>query len=268
MKFKSLLTVIGTLALWAMLTSTLRNPNNPPLGNTGAPSETTCAKAGCHINAGTLTGSVSLSGLPDTVRPSQTYQITLTHTSNAVKAGFQLTCLDASNAKCGNLTAGTGSNTGNFSSRQYIRQSTPKFLSGGSTSWTFSWTAPATLAADSLRFYFVSLASNNNGNNSGDNVLKSSKKVIFSATSASHEPDDASLVRMYPNPAVQLVQVELATSAPAQLTLYDASGKAVLDTALLQASNRLDVSTLPRGTYLAKIRIGQRLVTRQLVVGK
>lgn len=268
MTSKSFLTIIGVLALWGVLTSTLRNPNNPPLGNTGAPSETTCAKAGCHANAGTFTGSVILSGLPDTVTPNQTYLLTLTHTSNAVKAGFQLTCLDATNAKCGTLTAGAGSNVGNFSSRQYVRQSMPKFLSGGITSWTFSWTAPATLAADSLRFYFVSLASNNNGNNSGDNVLKSSKKVIFSATSSSHEPDDASLVRMYPNPAVQLVQVELTTAASGQLTLYDASGKAVLDTLLLQPTNQLDVSALPRGIYLAKIRIGQRLVTRQLVVGR
>ncbi|MEO6040037.1 MAG: choice-of-anchor V domain-containing protein, partial [Saprospiraceae bacterium] len=129
MKFKSLLTLFGCVALWGMLTSTLRNPNNPPLGNTGAPSETTCQKSGCHASVGNFTGTVSLSGLPDTVAPDQTYMVTLTQTSNAVKAGFQLTCLDAANTKCGTLTAGAGSSLGTLSSRQYVRQSAAKTLS-------------------------------------------------------------------------------------------------------------------------------------------
>ena len=267
MKFKSTFFFLGTLMVWGLLTSTLRNPNNPPLGNTGAPNETTCAKSGCHLNPGSITGTVSLSGLPDTVTPNQTYMITLTNTSTAVKAGFQLTCLDATNTKCGTLTAGTGSNTGNFSNRQYVRQSTPKNLSGGSTSWTFSWKAPATLAVDSIHFYFVSLAANGNGNNSGDNVLKSSKKVILAATSASHEPDDAALVQLYPNPAVRFVQIKLPTVSEAALTLYDAAGKIMLQKTL-NSDNQLDVSELPRGIYLAKIQVGTKTVTRQLVVGK
>ena len=200
MKFKSFFSILGTIALWGLLTSTLRNPNNPPLGNTGAPNETTCAKSSCHLNPGSITGTVSISGIPDTVTPNQTYQITLTNTSTAVKAGFQLTCLDAANMKCGNLIATPGNNVGNFSNRQYVRQSTPKFLSGGSASWTFSWKAPATLPEDSIKFYFVSLAANNNGNNGGDNVLRSTKKVILRATSASREPDEAALVQSVSQP--------------------------------------------------------------------
>lgn len=267
MTFKSSLTIFGSIALWGMLTSTLRNPNNPPLGNTGAPSETTCQKSGCHASVGTFTGTVNLSGLPDTVTANQTYMVTLTQTSNAVKGGFQLTCLDASNAKCGTLTAGTGSNVGTFSSRQYVRQSTPKVLSGGSASWTFSWKAPATLAADSLRFYFVSLAANGNGNNSGDVVLKSSKKIILGATSASHEPDNAALVQLYPNPAVLFVQIKLPTVSHGALSLYNAAGALVLEKEL-NSDNQLDISGLPRGIYLAKILIGEKVVSRQLVVGR
>ncbi len=268
MTFKSTLSVLGILSVWAVLTSTLRNPNNPPLGNTGAPNETTCAKSGCHLNPGSITGMVAISGLPDTVTPNQTYQITLTNTSTAVRAGFQLTCLDANNMKCGNLVPSTGNNVGNLSNRQYIRQSTPKLLTNGSTSWTFGWTAPATLsAADSIKFYFVSLAANNNGNNGGDNVLKSSKKVILKTTSASHEPDDAALVQLYPNPAAQFVQIKLPTVNEAVLTLYDAAGKVVLQKTL-SGDNQLDISALPRGSYLAKILVGGKLVTRQLLVGK
>ena len=63
MTFKSLLSIFGMVAIWGLLTSTLRNPNNPPLGNTGAPSETTCQKSGCHSSVGNYIGTVSLSGI-------------------------------------------------------------------------------------------------------------------------------------------------------------------------------------------------------------
>ncbi len=266
MKFKSLLSIIGMIAVWGMLTSTLRNPNNPPLGNTAAPGETTCQKSGCHANVGNFTGTVSISGVPDTVLPNQTYTITLTQASNAIRGGFQLTCLDASNVKCGTLTAGTGTSIGTLTGRQYIRQSTPKVLSGGVASWTFTWKAPATLVADSLRFYFVSLAANGDGTNSGDKVLIGQKKAIFGATSASHEPDEATLVQLYPNPAVRFVQIKLPTASMGALSLYNAAGTLVLERAL-NGDNKVDISALSSGIYLAKILVEGRLVTRQLVVG-
>ena len=118
---------------------------------------------------------------------------------------------------------------------------------------------------DSLHFYFVSLAANGNGNESGDKVLKSSKKIVFKATSASHEPDDAALVQMFPNPAVRFVQIKLPTVSGAALSLYNAAGKLVLEKEL-SGTNQLDVSNLPRGLYVAKILIGEKIVTRQLVV--
>ncbi len=266
MKFKSSLTIIALIAVWGMLTSTLRNPNNPPLGNTAAPGETTCQKSGCHVTVGNFTGTVSISGVPDTVLADQTYTITLTQASNAVRGGYQLTCLDAGNVKCGTLTAGTGSSIGTLSGRQYVRQSTPKVLSGGSAAWTFTWKAPATLAIDSLKFYYVSLAANGNGNNSGDKVLIGTKKVNFGATSASQEPVDAALVQLFPNPAVGFVQVKLPTVSNGVWSLYNAAGTLVQEKALF-GTNQLDVSALPRGLYVAKIQVGSQLISRQLVLG-
>jgi len=96
-------------------------------------------------------------------------------------------------------------------------------------------------------------------------VLKSSKKVVFKATSASHEPDDAALVQLYPNPAVRFVQVKLPTAGGA-LSLFNAAGTLVLEKELT-ANNQLDVSDLPKGMYLAKIMVGGKVLTRQLVVG-
>jgi hypothetical protein len=129
--------------------------------------------------------------------PNQSYTITLSNTSNAVRAGFQLTCLDAANAYAGTLTNGTGTSIGtsNSTGRKYIRQSSPKTLSGGSTSWTFTWKAPASAAENKCTFYFVSLCANGNGNNSGDKVLVANESVVLKAVSAANEPagDTASL---------------------------------------------------------------------------
>ena len=175
------LTTKATLCLatlWFSLSSTIKDPSNPPTGNTGAPNETTCAQAGCH-NGGTYVGTVAVTGLPDTVVANTTYTITLTNTSNAIRAGFQMVCLDALNAQCGTFTAGTGTSIGLVGSKQYVRQSQVKIMSAGSTSWTYTWKAPATLANSPITFYFVSLAANGDGGTSSDNVLKSSKAVRF-----------------------------------------------------------------------------------------
>lgn len=252
---------------WLLLTSL--EPNNPPTGKTGAPGETTCAQSGCH-NGGSYTGTVSLGGLPDTVVANQSYTLTLTNASNAVRAGFELTCLDAANVKCGTLTAGSGVNVTSASSRQYARQSSPKNLSNGSTFWTFTWKAPVTLATDSLQFYFVSLCANNNGNKNGDNVLLNTKKVHFkSATSAASDPATGLAVRIFPNPARDFVQVQLDDTSRGELCLFDVNGRCVQCNVLEGTDNRLPVDhCLPAGTYTAQIRIGQQVVTKSLVIAR
>lgn len=80
--------------LWFSLSSTIKDPSDPPMGNTGAPGETTCAQTGCH-SGGVYTGTVALTGVPDTVTANTSYTLTLTNTSNAPRAGFQLVCLDS-----------------------------------------------------------------------------------------------------------------------------------------------------------------------------
>ncbi len=263
MRIQPTLVFSALCGAWLLFTSL--DPNNPPTGKTGAPGETTCAQSNCHTG-GTFAGTVSISGIPDTVVANQSYSITLTNTSNAVKAGFQLTCLDASNAKCGTLTQASGVNVTTASSRQYARQSSPKTLSGGSTSWTFTWKAPATLAVDSLHFYFVSLCANGNGNRTGDNVLVSSHKVNFKTlTSAASDPVANQMVRLSPNPAREFVRVQLDEANAGEISLFDANGRKVLHSAL-ESDNQLNVSSLPAGIYTAEIRFGERVAVKRLMI--
>lgn len=265
MKNKTVLTAFALFVTWQFLTSSVRNPSNPPAGNTGAPGESTCAQSSCH-GGGNFTGTVSISGIPDTVIANQTYSITLTNMSNAAKAGFQLTCLDSLNIKCGSLINGSGTSTASSGGRQYIRHNAAKNLTGGAASWTFSWKAPASLSHDDIRFYFASLAANGNNSNTGDNVFTANKSVVFRTLTGSHDQaaQDA-LVKLYPSATTDVLHIDLIRYTGAQLTVFNLEGRQVLEQGLA-ATNLLNVSQLDKGMYVAKIHAKGLLVTKKFVV--
>lgn len=263
MKLKLTVFLLFPAAIFVALSSS-RNPNNPPTGRTGAPGESTCQASGCH-SGGSFTGSVEVTGVPDTIVAEQTYPLTLTNTSNAIRAGFQLTVLDGSNTKCGTLTTGTGCSLGNAGGRQYVRQSSPHILNNGATSWSFTWKAPAAVAGDSVHFYFVSLCANNNGSNSGDNVLVNSKTVVLpSLVSADGEVVVEDFLKIYPNPAQDFLTVEMPGEGT--FTMLDASGKTVLTTEVSR-SKLIDISHLRKGIYVASVASGDVLKTKIMVAG-
>ena len=151
--------------------------SGPPAGFTHAPGEFDCAE--CHLpppDAGT--GNIQINA-PQTYVPGQTYQITVTHANadpTRLRWGFQLTALDDSNSKAGNLQNMDGrtqvlDNQGPGSGRQYIEHtSSGTFINQqGGASWTFNWTAPATNVGP-VTFYVAGNQANNDGNTSGDYV--------------------------------------------------------------------------------------------------
>ena len=131
----------GTAILLALVVAVLSIPvmvyafgTNPPLGNTGAPGQGTCAS--CH---GTLTAG---SGV--TVTAPTTYTPGGAAVSMAVSipttGGFELAVLTQSgNAQAGTLAAGSTQDTVSTSGAiQYV------YSAAETTSWTFLWTPPAT----------------------------------------------------------------------------------------------------------------------------
>ena len=228
------------------------NPSNPPVASTGAPNESTCARSGCHTGTANFTGSVSISGVPATVVAGQTYAVTLTGTSNAIRSGFQLTCLDSTNVKCGNLVAGAGNNTTNSNGRQYVRQSSPKNYTNGSVSWSFNWTAPATLASPSIKFFYTCLAGNGNGDESGDRTLVGSFRTAFSTT-ATNEIEFKELANIYPNPVVHTLSLDLLKDEKAKYSIYNILGEEVLNGNVASPHNQIDCSKLNAGNYVLKL---------------
>jgi aldose sugar dehydrogenase len=151
--------------------------SGPPAGFTHAPGEFDCAE--CHLpqpDAGT--GNIQINA-PQAYVPGQTYQITVTHANadpTRLRWGFQLTALDDSNSKAGDLQSTDMrtqvlDNQGPGSSRQYIEHtSSGTFINQqGGASWTFNWTAPATNVGP-VTFYVAGNQANNDGNTSGDYV--------------------------------------------------------------------------------------------------
>ncbi len=263
MKIKSLLLYSFVLLVYIALTSSRYNPSNPPTGKTGAPSETTCVQSGCH-GGGSFVGTVSVSGIPDTILPNVTYDVTLTQTSNAARAGFELTPLDGLNAKAGTLTAGSGSSVTTASGRTYIRQNNPKTLSGGSTSWAFKWKSPAMCGNNLVTLWFSSLAANGNGGTSGDNVLVGSKSYVFTFPTATNEVSLNDAVNIYPNPASSSVNVFIPVES-AQFEMYNLDGKLSLKQSIAKKSN-IDVATLEKGIYITKITYDQKTITKKIIV--
>ncbi len=187
MKFKpsSPLAVAATLA--AALFLLAANPNNPPNGNTGAPFNNTCAQSGCHNPPNTaFNGTVVLSGLPASIQPNTTYPLTLTLTITAgapTKAGFQLVAVQGDNTNAGDLIVTNATQTGTETSggREYMEQRQPKVFSGGTLNWTFNWKSPVTCNGNTVKFYFVGLFANGNGNDTNDRTITASATYAFNA---------------------------------------------------------------------------------------
>lgn len=268
MKLRLLLAFLTASVIWILSVSTTRNPSNPPTPATNAPGEKTCSQqVGCHTG-GNFTGTIDITGINGAIVPGTTYDITVKLSSSCSRAGFMMTALDRANAKAGTFVAGTGSNvtTNNANQRQYVRQSAARTLSGGSTTWTYKWTAPTSLTSgDSVSFYTAVLAANGNGGTSGDNALAITKTFKFDASTSVGLNGQTTSFELYPNPAKSSVNVVLGGASQGTLSLYDLQGKLVKHQ-LVRNNEQVDVSALQPGVYTATLRTGKEAKTLKVVI--
>ncbi len=183
MRYRSLYTLLGVLFCTVLF---LSNSSNPPNARTGAPGDDGTCATGCH-GGGSYQGNLSISGIPTNIQAGQTYTVTLTATATVgspVVGGFQILALDESNSNVGDMIVTNGAETGTNSQggREYMEHRGAKNYSGNSVSWTFDWQAPNGPNDENITFWFVSVMANNNGQNSGDNVLMQTQTgTIFGA---------------------------------------------------------------------------------------
>jgi Reeler domain len=263
MKSNLLLITLLLAGLFVVTTSSMFNPQNPPVGNTAGPGENTCARSGCHTG-GTFTGTVKVTGLPDTVTPGTVYPITLTQTSNATRGGFQMTSMNSANTAAGTFATATGVSVGMGNSRQYARQSTPKTLAAGKAEWTFNWTAPATLTNPQIRFYFTTLMCNGNGNESSDNVVSGADTVLLRTTSASNDlPSEPWCQIAHQN---QQLRITLINTGKAALLVHSMNGSVQMQEQI-GADQAISTAHLASGIYVAQVTAGGKTETMKFFVG-
>lgn len=266
MLLKSIIILFTILFILFLFSGSMPEPSNPPTANTGAPGETACMLSGCH-NGGTFTGNVDITGVPDTVFVNQTYDVTITNRSNAVRSGFQLTVLDATNKFTGTLMQATGVSIGrdNSTGRSYARQSVAKFLTNGEASWSFKWKAPASIANENLTFYFSSLCANGDGNNGKDNSIKNTKTVILKLPTATNDLNSInSNTKILVQNGNLIIQDEQNRQAQ-DLTVISINGKPVLESFNL-LSNALQIPNSLHGFYIAQFKFGQELHSEKIFI--
>ena len=161
------------------------NAGGPPIGNTGAPGNSTCAQAGCHVgpNNPFSTGiSMDFGAGGSTYTPGgarRTWNMTV---PTASVYGFQITARrgsDERNTPGGTFTPGSGQAVlcadGDFRPVAGCRASTPiEYLEhDGSPLRTnpisIQWTPPATNIGD-IKIYVAANSANGNGQNTGDRI--------------------------------------------------------------------------------------------------
>ena len=232
---KQIVSSIFVLAIAVtFLNSTYKTAGGHP-SSTGAPGEMTCARTDCHADASLTYDSplqkFSFSNPANTYQTGKTYSIALELTKdNIEKFGFQIVAIDSAtqkNAGTWVLTEPSKMHIINgeapTADRKYITQSTAGATPAvkGKALWNFNWTAPAQNKG-TIIFYFVTNATNNNDQFTGDQLYLSNFKVRFAQTGSVKSLEK-------PKPTVSISNTHLLIS---QLTetirtveIYDIFGK-------------------------------------------
>ncbi|MFK7978374.1 MAG: choice-of-anchor V domain-containing protein [Saprospiraceae bacterium] len=148
---------------------------NPPNANTGAPGESNCTS--CHTSGNaSFDGGVTIQGLPEVIIPNTTYSLsvlTSVSTGSPARAGFQMVILDNANNNAGNFSnAGNSSRVMNQGGKSYFEHDgSLSFNATDTVAWTVEWTAPNTIASDSIKIYINSILGNGGG--SGNDLMVS-----------------------------------------------------------------------------------------------
>ncbi len=186
-----------------------------------------------------------------------TYEVSVSVTSSSTRHGFQLTAEDAANAKVGSFTAG--------SNNQVVNGGTHVTHTAGGTGdtvWTFEWTAPSTaVEGNEITFYTAVNATNANGGTSGDQVVKTS--VAYNLNSIGVADKDLLEMSIYPNPAVDVLNVSIDDYQDAQVQITDLTGKVVLTQAL--SSKEVNISHLNSGLYMLNVQSGNLQANAKLL---
>ncbi len=183
MKLKHIVPLCAMLVLLLMgaTGSAFAYSFGPPDERTGAPNEATCAMAGCHAsNELNLPGGSLMLTIPETYMPNEVYTIIVDLArAGQSRWGFEITALDANDAKAGTFELADEANTllTETNGKQYVKHNAPGTAKGTAdeNQWTVQWTAPD-VDIGPITFYAAGNAANDDGGATGDYIYTTSVK--------------------------------------------------------------------------------------------
>lgn len=276
--------VAGSIALFSFhknnsteikkFTNYHKSTSGSPGGKTGAPGDVTCTD--CHsgtVQSGVGMNTVTfadLSGQVTSYTPGQTYAVNVTMASNSTKNGFEIVALTPSNTQAGTVAAVDAINTKTVSSGGKTRI-THKTAGTAFTSWSFSWTAPATNVGD-VTFYLATNETNSN-NGSGGDVIYTSQHVIGSTAGISEVSEQIGVTAAYnaENTSIQLT-IDTKENGDAAVNIVDANGKSVQFEHLGKVNSGDNARTikldnqLPKGLYILHLNVNNNFTSKKVYI--
>jgi hypothetical protein len=232
--YSSLLLLGGT----AIFLTTTSSSN----GQMGA-STSGCGGGNCHGTTASNTTIAAITGLPLTGYVSGTaYSLTITVANiTKAKAGFDLSV-------SGGVMTTTEANTMIMSGTEFHHTS-PKAITGGLASWTFSWTAPS--GSSTVNFNIAGNAVDGTGTAANDEWNKISIPLI--AKPSSVNDISTSVCSIYPNPSFENLNVKTVNDMKeASFMIVSMNGSVLKANAVRMNAKEYSISTssLPVGNYV------------------
>ena len=223
-----------------------------PGGKTGSPGDgSNCT--GCHAGTPQNVGGWIRSDIPEGgYVPGETYTITAKGMHEGVaKFGFELTAENAAGAKKGTFAVTDVVKTQLLGGGSSVTHTSGGNMpAGDSINWSMDWTAPDS-GSGQVRFYSATNAANGNGGNSGDVIYLTMLSVEEDITISVAEHGLQHQISMYPNPASNVLNVQLPEGS--DLLLFDIQGREVERRSNVKIQETLDISQLQNGLYFVRV---------------
>ncbi len=238
-----------------------------PGGKTGSPGDngTTCTQ--CHSGTAIAAENWITSDIPELgYEVGETYTITATgtHPDFFSRFGFELTAEDMDGNKVGDFEVINNIETQLANSQTSVTHTVLGVNpDGDSRTWTMSWTAPAT-DVGVVTFYAAFNAANGNNGTSGDVIYTSMMSVDESSVGLGNELAVAEF-SFGPNPSFGTIQVNHAYDL-AQVSIFDISGKVVLNLDSYAVGSTIDLNHLNSGVYFIQLRSDNAIKSQKLIL--
>jgi len=261
MKKNLLFSLVGLTVLSIIISSYSNNP--PPAGNTGSVGDgQNCGNSFCHNTAATIQNSMITTNIPGTgYLEGNTYGVTVTvNETGTSKFGFSMTGEDDGNTRRGawiTIDATTTESSG------YIGHAAGAGTSSNTQVWKMQWTAPSS-DKGVITFYAAAVAANNSGTNTGDQVFTSSTIAASDPLNSIGKINvEKSEIMVYPNPVVNTITINHRLNT-GTVSIYNMAGAAVYKANMNLNSQKIDVSSLEKGTYIIRLQSKKETLIKRI----